>query len=289
MDQHQEDDAGLNNGSAPRVRPERSGPATAEIISVGRELLNGRVADTNAGTLARLLTRRGAVVKRVTIVGDEEDAIASVIRETLARNRHLIVVSGGLGPAAEDRTIVALSAALRLPLEINRHARSMVEAAYQRLREKRVLHKGGLTASREKMCTIPVGATAVENNVGIAPGVICRLAGGSTVICLPGLPGEAEAVFETAAPELKLSSWGKHVAVREVGAPTADESSLSPMLDQLAQEFPGVAIHSRPSNPDKPGQKVMISLEASGSTAQEANTTVDGVVRRLLALAAGSP
>ena len=87
-------------------------------------------------------------MKRVTIVGDEEAAIASAIRETLARNRHLVVVSGGLGPAAEDRTAAALSVALHLPLEINRHARSLVEVAYQRLREKRVLHKGGLTASR---------------------------------------------------------------------------------------------------------------------------------------------
>jgi len=289
MNQSFDDDASLDDGSAPRVRPERTGPATAEIISIGRELLNGRVADTNAGTLARLLTRRGAIVKRVTIVGDGEEAIATAIRETLARNRHLIVISGGLGPAAVDRTIVALSVALRLPLEINRQARSMVEAAYQRLREKRVLHKGGLTASREKMCTIPVGATPVENSIGIAPGVICRLAGGTTVICLPGLPGEAETVFESVAPELKLSSWGKHVAVREVESPTADESSLSPMLDQLSEEFPGVAVHSRPGNPAKPGRKVKISLEASGSTAQEANTAVDAVVRRLLALAAGSP
>jgi nicotinamide-nucleotide amidase len=289
MNQQIDDDAGLEDGSAPRVRLERTGPATAEIISVGRELLNGRVADTNAGTLARLLTRRGATVKRATIVGHEEDAVASAIRETLSRNRHLVVISGGLGPAAEDRTIHALSVALRLPLEVNRHARSMVEEAYQRLRKKRVLHKGGLTASREKMCTIPVGATPVENGVGIAPGVICRLAGGTTVFCLPGLPGEAEAVFETAAPDLKLTSWGKHVAVREIEAPTADESSLTPMLDQLSEEFPGVAVHSRPGNPAIPGQKVMISLEAGGSTAQEANTTVDGVVRRLLALAAGSP
>ena len=289
MDQHSDDDKRLDDGSAPRVRLERTGPVTAEIISVGRELLNGRVADTNAGNLARLLTRRGAAVKRVTIVGDEEEVIASAIRETLTRNRHLVVISGGLGPAAEDRTIHALSVALRLPMEINRHARSMVEAAYQRLRQKRVLHKGGLTASREKMCTIPMGATPVENNEGIAPGVICRIAGGSTVFCLPGLPGEAEAVFETAAPELKLSSWGKHVAVREIEAPTADESSLSPMLYQLTAEFPGVAVHSRPSNPAKPGQKVMISVEAGGSTAQEANIAVDGVVRRLLALAAGSP
>ena len=104
-----DDEALADDGNAPRVIPEHSGPVTAEIISVGRELLNGRVADSNAGTLARLLTRRGAVLHRVTIVGDEEAAIASAIRETLARNRHLVVVSGGLGPAAEDRTMLAVS------------------------------------------------------------------------------------------------------------------------------------------------------------------------------------
>jgi molybdopterin-biosynthesis enzyme MoeA-like protein len=165
----------------------------------------------------------------------------------------------------------------------------MVEAAYQRLRAQRVLRKGGLTASREKMCTLPVGATPVENQVGIAPGVICRVAGRCTVLCLPGLPGEAEAVFEAAAPELKLTSWSKYVAVREIEAPTADESSLYPMLDRLVEEFPRVLVHSSPSDPAKPGRNVTIRLEAGGTSPQDANTHVDGALRRLLALAAGSP
>jgi len=274
-------------------RAERSAPRSAhfsaEIISIGRELLRGQVEDSNAGMLARLLTLRGATVRRITAVDDAESAIAGAIAESLERHRQLLLVSGGLGPGTDDRTVSALSTALRLPLAISHQAREMVEAAYQRMRQQRLVHKGGLTVAREKMCNLPVGATPIENPVGIAPGVLYHIAGGTTLLCLPGLPDEAKAVFEAAASGLKLPASGKYLARREIEAPTADESSLYPMLAQLTEEFPRVWIHSGPLNRKKPGTKIMINLEANGATQQEANAGVDGVVRRLLALAAGSP
>jgi len=274
---------------APRAAFQRTSPVAAEVLSIGRELLRGQVEDANAGNLARLLTLRGTTVRRITTVGDTEAAIAEALSESLHRELQLVVVTGGLGPGTDDRTIAALSAALHLPLAVNHGAREMVEAAYQRMRQERLVHKGGLTAAREKMCTLPVGAAAVENPVGVSPGVLYRIAGGATLLCLPGLPAEAEAVFLAAASQLKLPASGNFLARREIEAPTADESSLYPMLEQLTAEFPRVWIHSGPLDRGKPGTKIMINLEATGATQQEANAGVDGVVKRLLALAAGSP
>jgi nicotinamide-nucleotide amidase len=274
----------------PGARPgfRRSESSSAEIISIGRELLLGRVEDSNAGTLARLLTMRGANVRRITTVGDAERAVADAVREAIERNPQLLILSGGLGPGTDDHTVAAVASALRLPLAVNHQAREMVEAAYQRLRKERLTHKGGLTAAREKMCTLPVGSSPVENPAGISPGVVYRIAGHTTVLCLPGLPDEAEAVFAIAAAELKLPASGAFVARREIESPTSDESSLHPMIARLQKEFPRVWVHSAPLDRRKPGTKVMISLEATGAGQQEANSKVDEVVRRLLALAAGS-
>jgi len=268
--------------------PRSAGPCTAEIISIGRELLLGRIADSNAGTLARSLTLRGATVRRITTVGDAERAVSDALRESIGRNPQLIIVSGGLGPGTDDRTLSALAVALRLPLTVSQQAREMVEAAYQRLRQERVVHKGGLTAAREKMCTLPLGGQPIENPAGISPGVLCHIAGSSTILCLPGLPDEAEAVFDAAVAELKLPASGGFVARREIESPTSDESSLHPMIASLTQEFPRVWIHSGPFDRRKPGVKVMISVESTGASQQEANAKVEGVVRRLLALAAGT-
>lgn len=274
---------------APKVRPERRGPVRVELISIGRELLRGRISDSNAKTLAGFLTRRGAVVRRMSTVDDERHAISLSFREALGRNPHLVISTGGLGPLDEDRTLSAVSDALGLPLALNHEAKALVEAAYQRLRRRKFVDKGGLTAGREKLCTLPVGSVPVPNPVGVSPGVICRLPGGAAVLCLPGMPDEMQAVLEQALPILKIGALETGVAAREIESPTADESALLPLLDQLVLEFPGVWITSRPAGPRKAGAKILISLEAAGDSVSDANATVDSVVKRLLALAAGSP
>ena len=65
------------------------------MISVGRELLRGRVADSNSRRIAAFLTQRGAVVRRIVLVGDDEPSISAAVQEALGRNPHLVVTSGG--------------------------------------------------------------------------------------------------------------------------------------------------------------------------------------------------
>ncbi len=78
------------------------------------------------------------------------------------------------------------------------------------------------------------------------------------------------------------------IAYREVESPTADESSLRPLLERLSDEYGGLWISSRPVGPGRGGQKVILTLEAMAPTEQDANAIVDSAVRRLLALASGS-
>ena len=256
---------------------------------MGRELLRGRIVDSNARNLARQLTQRGAVVRRITVVDDDEQSISSAVREALERDPHLVVTTGGLGPAEEDRTLAGMGDALALPLALDHQAKLLVEGAYQRLRQRKFVTDGGMTAIREKICTIPVGAEAVVNPVGISPGIICRLAGGAAVLCLPGMPDEMQAVLEEALPLLKIVPSKGQVAQREIESPTADESALAPLLDRLAAEFPEVWIHSRPAGSRKSGARIVIRVETSGPTQREADTAIDEVVKRLLALATASP
>ena len=112
--------------------------------------------------------------------------------------------------------------------------------------------------------------------------------GGAIILCLPGMPEEMQAVLEAALPLLKIDFEGE-VALREIEAPTADESELTPLLDRLAREFPAVWINSRPSGSRKTGGRIVIRVEATGATREKADSSVDACVKRLLALAAGSP
>jgi molybdenum cofactor synthesis domain-containing protein len=270
---------------APKVHHDRSTPLAVEIVSIGRELLRGRVRDENAEYLSAVLSQRGAVVQRITTVDDRDRSITSAVREALVRGAQLIVTTGGLGPAADDRTLGAVADALNLPLAIHSHAKDMVEAAYRRLRERKLVGSTGLNAAREKMCNIPVSAEPVENEVGIAPGVVVRQAGGAVVLCLPGLPREMRSVFDAALPRLKDIPVKGIVAQREVESPTIDESSLRPLLDRLVEEFPSLWIKSYAPGVGRKDARILVTLEASASTQKEAESAVEGALRRLLALA----
>jgi molybdenum cofactor synthesis domain-containing protein len=270
---------------APKVRPKRSGPLHVEVISVGRELLRGQVADLNAKTIAEFVSRRGGLVHRMTVVDDNARAIAGAVREALIRNPHLVVTSGGLGPASDDLTLSGVAEVLGQPLSMNQQARKMVEEAYLRLQRARQVGTAALNPAREKMCKIPVGSQPIPNEIGIAPGVICKLPGGAAVVCLPGLPDEMRHVLDNAVRILQELTTKVHTAKRELEAPTPDESSLSELIKRLASEFPGLWISSRTLRAGRRGVSVVVTLEATASTIQEANAVVSGAQRRLLTLA----
>ncbi len=271
--------------AAPKVQPDRTGPVQVELISIGRELLRGRIADDNARHVARYLTLRGAIVRRVTTVDDDERCISEALREALGRSPHLVVSSGGLGPTDNDRTLAAIADALGSTLTLHAGARTLVEDAYRRLARRRLSDGSGLTTAREKICMLPVGSTPVPNPIGVSPGALLRLPGGAAVLALPGMPDEVRAVLEAAMPLLGSLVPQRWVAQRRIESPTADESVLTPLLDRLADEFPAVWIESHPSGSRRHGARMRIGLEASGSSQQDAERAVDVALERLLALA----
>jgi nicotinamide-nucleotide amidase len=262
----------MSGTPAAKVVVDRLGPLHAEIVVVGRELLRGQLRDGNASWIAGELTRRGALVHRVTIVDDLERSIMNAVTEARERGVHL------------NRTLAGLAEALRLPLALSPPARDMVEASYRALKVSRVVGNSGLSASRQKMCLLPVGAEAVPNPAGVAPGMILRLTGGAAVVSVPGRPEESKAVFESAILRLRDLFPMRASAERELEAPTSDESSMRPVLDRLTEEFPGVWVKSHPPATRRK-DPIRVTLQSFAATKKEADTLVEGALRRLLALA----
>ncbi len=269
------------------ARPDRARLLHVEIVCVGRELLRGRAAEAISPFIAANLSHRGAIVHRIATVDDTGRAIAAAVREALDRGARLVITTGGLGPADDDRTREGVADALRLPLAASHPAREMVESAYRRLRQGGFLQNVGLTAAREKMFMIPVGGEPLSNDVGIAPGILVRLPGGACVLCLPGVPEEARWVFQAGLDRLRDVLPKGSLAQREIETHTADESSLVPTLDRLAQEFPAVWIQSHAPGFGRRDARVRVTLEACSGTKEEAESIVEGALRRLLALAGG--
>jgi nicotinamide-nucleotide amidase len=234
-----------------------------EIICVGNELLIGKTLNTNAQWIAEQATALGITVKRVTVVADDVNEIANVVREALGRKPQFTVTTGGLGPTFDDKTLEGIAEALNRKLAVNPKALKMVREKYEAYAREKGTETVELTQPRVKMATLPEKAEPIPNPVGTAPGIRANLAK-TMLIALPGVPSEMKAIFnETVAPLLKQAAgkstfYGKSVYVEGVM-----ESSLAPLIDKVMQDNPGVYVKSHPKGrEDQPHMEIHVSTTA---------------------------
>ena len=132
-------------------------------LSVGDELICGQVTDTNAGTIAAALLENGLRVQRHMAVGDREPDIIGALLE-LARNSDAVIVTGGLGPTADDLTARAAARATGRRLVVNDDAKAHVRTMSARLETLVVC------PLNDKQSMIPTKSTLIPNPVGTACG-----------------------------------------------------------------------------------------------------------------------
>src|SRR3990172_3341014 len=156
---------------------------SAEIISIGTELLLGEIIDTNARFLARSLRDIGVDLYRKTTIGDNIQRIATAIQESLER-AEIIITTGGLGPTVDDPTRDAVALAVGRPTEYHPELWEQIQARFLRYNRQP-------TANNKRQAYIPQGAIPVENPVGTAPSFIVEI-DAKSIISLPGVPREME-------------------------------------------------------------------------------------------------
>ncbi len=183
----------------------------AEIIAVGSELLTPFRQDTNSLYLTEKLNELGVDVIFKTIVGDSSENLTAAARLALAR-ADIILFSGGLGPTEDDLTRECVAAALGLSIRRDSDILASLE--------KRFAERGyTLTKNNFKQADVIVGATALTNPQGTAPGqwISGRYEGRERiVILLPGPPHEMRAVFEQHCVERLRAKLPKRVIVTRV-------------------------------------------------------------------------
>lgn len=235
-----------------------------EIICVGNELLIGKTLNTNAHWLAKRATTFGTLVKRITIVGDNIDEIASAVREVLERKPNFIITTGGLGPTFDDKTLEGISRGLNCKLEVNEKALKMIREKYETYVKEGKMERVELTPARVKMATLPEGAEPLPNFVGTAPGVKLRI-GRTFLITLPGVPPEMEAIFEEAVLPLLRKEAGENTFFEmSVYSHGIIESELAPLIDQVMHDNPHIYIKSHPKGWGK-GMELHFSTSAKDS------------------------
>ena len=207
----------------------------AVVVVTGSELVRGDRNDLNGPFLARELTARGLEPERVVVVGDRPWELEAALRE--GAEADLCVVSGGLGPTHDDRTIELLAKVAERPLrvdpELEREIESRSRLVAERLRRPYADFAAGVT----KQASLPEGAVSV-GLAGTAPGIVLH-AGGTAFVALPGPPSELQRLWAKAvdAEPVRAVVSRAHAPERRVlrffGA---SESSIAQALHEAGEE-----------------------------------------------------
>ena len=212
----------------------------AELLSIGTELTVGETRDTNAGDIARDLTRRGVVVERMSALPDDLEAVTQAFADGLAR-AELVVSTGGLGPTPDDLTREAIAACVGETPAVD----PTIEAWLRDLFARRNLD---FPEGNTKQAWLIPSATAIPNENGTAPGWWVERPDGRVVVALPGPPREMRPMWEGwVLPRLAERGLGRPIVSRTLRLFGLGESAIADRLGNilLAGSRPMVATYAR--------------------------------------------
>ncbi len=241
---------------------------TAEIITIGTELLLGEIQDTNTHFIANVLRNAGIDLFRTTIIGDNEVRIAEVVKEAIQRSQ-IILTTGGLGPTVDDPTRSAIAHALGVETEFQSELWEQIQIRFQK-------YGRSPTENNRRQAFIPHGALPLENPVGTAPAFIAET-GNGVLIALPGVPSEMEYLLEnTVMPFLKtrfqLEEIIKAFIIHAAGV---GESQIDEQIEDLELlSNPTVGLVASPGQID-------IRVTAKATSQEAADLMINQVVNKI--------
>ena len=210
---------------------------SCELISVGTELLLGEIVDTNAPFLSAELAAMGIAVQRRATVGDNPARLREAVQSALSRS-DIVLLTGGLGPTADDITKEVCMDLLGFSAERNAEAE-------QNMRDFFARSGRTMPETNVKQADVPKGGVVFQNAHGTAPGVAMEK-DGKCVILLPGPPREAEPmVREQVKPFLQRKTHGviRTHTVRTMGI--GESAMASRVADLLEGSNPTVAPYAK--------------------------------------------
>lgn len=211
----------------------------AAIITVGNELLQGFVVDTNAAWLGQELLALGVkVVQRLT-VGDEGGAIREAVHQALSR-ADLVIATGGLGPTTDDVTKPAVAELFGVRLVQDKRIFRDIQA---RFRARGIEMPG----NNWDQALVPKPGRAFRNPWGSAPGLVFEKQN-KICILLPGVPLEMKALFDQDVRAfIRWRTKGRCILIRTLHTTGIPESALAEKVSGLVASWPQGTLAYLPS------------------------------------------
>ena len=206
---------------------------TASIITIGDELLIGQVIDTNSAWISQQLNNIGVWVHHRVAVGDVRDDIWNALDEE-AKRSDIILITGGLGPTADDITKPLLCEYFGGKLIM--HQPTLEHVTY--LFEQVFKRPGAMLERNKKQAEVPDVCTVLKNERGTAPGMLFEK-NGKIFISLPGVPHEMQGIMKDHVFGLVKSRYNMpHIGHRTLLTAGQGESMLAEMIQSWEVNLP---------------------------------------------------
>jgi len=242
------------------------------ILTIGNELTSGRIADTNTSYLAREFHVRGWDVPVSMAVGDEAGAIGEALDFILERS-DAVVVTGGLGPTADDITTECIAKYCGLPLYLD-------EAVLQTIRERFAARGLRWTDNNAKQAMFPQGAEPLRNPVGTAWGYVLNR-GGKLIAVVPGVPMEVKRMTpEVLVPLFEQKAGKTYILTKTIKLFGLAEALIDSALADLPLAGTTVSLGFYPRFPEN---HLVLTARSADRARAEADLALigKGVVERL--------
>ncbi len=203
----------------------------ASIITIGDELLIGQVTDTNSSWMAQELNKAGIRVCRRVAVGDVWDEIWQALDEE-SKHAGIILITGGLGPTADDITKPLLCKYFNGKMIVNEAALANVKYLFENVFRRPV------TERNIKQAEVPDTCKVVQNKRGTAPGMWFEKEG-KVFMSMPGVPHEMKGMMADDVIPMLLKQFSvPHIAHRTLLTFGIGESMLADLIKDFEEALP---------------------------------------------------
>ncbi len=249
-----------------QIPPQAEAPAFGLVI-VGDEILSGKRADKHMPKVIALLASRGLQLAWAEYVGDDPNRIAATLKRAFASG-DVVFCCGGIGATPDDHTRQCAGKALGVELELHPQAEALIRDRMQDIaREQGKTYEPDRADNvhRLNMGVFPRGARLIANPYNKIPGFAV-----GQVHFVPGFPVMAWPMIESVL-DMEYSQWFRtgSYAEKSVIVFGAMEAALTPLMEDIERDHPGVKVFSLPSV-DHPTYGRHIDLGVKGAPADVA-------------------